>query len=152
MAQKLFDLSVRHKVSLSALMLDIDYFKKVNDTYGHDIGDEVLRRVAQTCERLMRATDLSVRYGGEEFCFLFPETNADGAFVIAEKLRNAIGGMEIEAADRTFSITASFGISQCEHKGDSLEQLIKRSDQALYEAKRKGRDRAVVWEGTHGEH
>lgn len=144
-AQKLFNLSIRYKRSLSALMLDIDYFKKVNDTYGHDIGDEVLRRVAQTCQRLMRVTDLCARYGGEEFCFLFPETNSDGALRIAEKLGKAIAIMEIEANGETFSITASFGVSECNHNEDSLEQLIKRSDQALYEAKRKGRDRAVVW-------
>jgi diguanylate cyclase (GGDEF)-like protein len=144
-AQKLFNLSIRYKRSLSAFMLDIDYFKKVNDTYGHDIGDEVLRRVAQTCQRLMRVTDLSARYGGEEFCFLFPETNSRGAFIIAEKLRKAIAKMEIEVNGQTFSITASLGVSECDHKEDSLEQLIKRSDQALYEAKRKGRDRAVVW-------
>ena len=125
-------------------MLDIDYFKKVNDTYGHDIGDEVPKKVAQTCQRLTRETDLSARYGGEEFCFLFPQTNSSQALIIAEKLRSAIAGLEMEANGQKFSITASFGVSECDHNEDSLESMIKRSDEALYEAKRKGRNRAVV--------
>jgi len=110
-----------------------------------DIGDDVLKKVAQTCQRLTRETDLSARYGGEEFCFLFPETNSKEALIIAEKLRTAIAKLEMEANGQKFSITASFGISECDHNEDSLESLIKRSDEALYEAKRKGRNCAVVW-------
>jgi diguanylate cyclase (GGDEF)-like protein/PAS domain S-box-containing protein len=143
-ARKLFNLSIRHKRSLSALMLDIDNFKKVNDTYGHDFGDDVLKKVAQTCQKLVRKTDLSARYGGEEFCFFFPETNANEAFNLAEKLRAAIANLEMKANDRKLSITASFGISECIHDEDSLESLIKRSDEALYEAKRNGRNCAVI--------
>jgi diguanylate cyclase (GGDEF)-like protein/PAS domain S-box-containing protein len=143
-ARKLFNLSIRHKRSLSALMLDIDNFKKVNDTYGHEFGDDVLKKVAQTCQKLVRKTDLSARYGGEEFCFFFPETNANEAFNLAEKLRAAIANLEMKANDRKFSITASFGISECIHDEDSLESLIKRSDEALYEAKRNGKNCAVI--------
>ncbi len=148
-ARKLFKLSVRYKRSLSAVMLDIDYFKNVNDTYGHDIGDEVLKKLAQTCQKLMREADLSARYGGEEFCFLFPETNSSEAFIIAERLRATIANLEMDANDRKFSITASFGISECNHDEDSLAGLIKRSDEALYEAKRKGRNCVVTKNKQH---
>jgi diguanylate cyclase (GGDEF)-like protein len=143
-ARKFFKLSVRHNRALSALMLDIDYFKKVNDTYGHDTGDEVLKKVAQTCRRLTREQDLCARYGGEEFCFLFPETNASEAFIIAEKLRTAIAELDWEANGRNFFVTASFGVSECVHPGDSMESLIKRCDEALYAAKGKGRNCVVT--------
>jgi len=143
--RNLFKLSIRHKRSLSALMLDIDYFKKVNDTYGHDIGDDVLKKVAQTCQRFIRETDLSARYGGEEFCFLFPEANSSQALIIAEKLRVALSKLELEANGKNISITASFGVSECDPNEDSLESLIKKSDEALYKAKRKGRNCSVVW-------
>jgi len=143
-ARRLFRLSIRHQRPLSALMLDIDYFKKVNDTYGHDIGDDVLKKVAQTCQRLTRETDLIARFGGEEFCFLFPETSSSEALTIAEKLRTAIARLEMEANGQKFSITASFGVSECVHNEDSLERLIKRCDEALYEAKRRGRNCVVT--------
>ena len=142
-AQRLFKLSVRHRHPLSALMLDIDYFKNVNDTYGHDIGDMVLKKVFGTCQRLTRDTDLIARYGGEEFCFLFPETGVRGTRIVAEKLRAAIAELDLAADGQHFSITASFGIATCDHETDSLEGLIKRSDDALYEAKRKGRNCVV---------
>ncbi len=143
-ASKVYMLSTRHERPLSALMLDLDYFKKVNDTYGHNIGDDVLKKVAHTCQRFIRETDLFARYGGEEFCFLFPETNATHAIIIAEKLRTAIANLEMKANGEKFSITASLGVSDNDHKEDSLEGLIKRSDEALYEAKRSGRNCVVV--------
>lgn len=139
-AQKLLKLSNRHQRPLSALMLDIDYFKKVNDTYGHDIGDDVLKKVAQTCQRLTRETDLFARFGGEEFCFLFPETSSSEAPIIAEKIRDAIAKLEMEANGIKFSITASFGVSEYVPNENSVENVIKRCDEALYEAKRKGRN------------
>ncbi len=143
-ASKVYMLSTRHERPLSALMLDLDYFKKVNDTYGHNIGDDVLKKVAHTCQLFIRETDLFARYGGEEFCFLFPETNATHAIIIAEKLRTAIANLEMKANGAKFFITASLGVSENDHKEDSLERLIKRSDEALYEAKRSGRNCVVV--------
>ena len=145
-ALRLFRLSMRHKRPLSLLMMDIDHFKSVNDTYGHDIGDEVLKKVVQACHQITRDTDLLVaRYGGEEFCLLLPETTSTGALKVADRVGTAIAGLEIWADGRKFSITVSLGVSECDHSGDSLESLIKRSDHALYAAKREGRNCAAVW-------
>ena len=144
-ASRLFRLSMRHCRPLSLVMLDIDHFKIVNDTFGHDIGDKVLKKVVQACDHLTRDTDLVARFGGEEFCLLLPETTATDALNVAQKVRVAIAGLEMVADSQPFSITASFGLSECDHSGDSLEGLISRSDDALYVAKRQGRNCAVEW-------
>ena len=144
-AQQMVGVAIRHHRPLSVLMLDIDFFKKVNDTYGHGVGDQVLARMAQVCRQSIRSTDLLARFGGEEFCLLFPETPADDAKLLAERLRQDISALVFEAAGQTFSITASLGISECFGEGDSLESLLERSDAALYQAKKAGRNRAVIW-------
>jgi diguanylate cyclase (GGDEF)-like protein len=146
-ALRFFQLAIRHQKKLSCAMLDIDFFKKVNDTYGHDIGDKVLVAVAKACKKQLRKTDLLARFGGEEFCFLFPETDLNGAAIIAENIRDAISKLEFDSEKNRFSVTVSIGISKLLDSNDSMENMLKRSDESLYKAKENGRNRVVIWEG-----
>jgi diguanylate cyclase (GGDEF)-like protein len=136
--------AIRHRRPLSLLMLDIDYFKKVNDTYGHAMGDSVLVRLAQVFRQHVRTMDLPARLGGEEFCLLLPETEMDDARLIAERLRLAIAAETFQANNQLFAVTVSIGIAGCSGEGDSLEGLLSRSDQALYRAKQTGRNRSEI--------
>ena len=140
-------LAIRHQKQLSCAMLDIDFFKKVNDTYGHDIGDKVLVAVAKACKKEMRETDFLARFGGEEFCFLFPETDLDGAALIAERIRHSISKLKFAAENNSFSVTASIGVSNFLDLNDTMENMLKRSDDCLYKAKETGRNRIFLWEG-----
>lgn len=144
---RLLQLAIRHKSKLSCAMLDIDFFKKVNDTYGHDIGDKVLIKLAKVCKKAIRKTDLLSRFGGEEFCFLFPETDLNYAALLAERIRDLISKLEFNSEKNKFSITVSIGISELLNINDNIENIIKRSDDALYQAKNNGRNRVVVWKG-----
>jgi len=144
--------SVRYRLQLSAVMLDIDHFKDVNDTHGHVAGDVVLIEVAKVCLSMLRASDIDVRFGGEEFCFLLPETGLQEAAALAERLRTAIAGLRFAAgagaapgADE-HSVTVSLGVAAWNGEQDTLEALLRRSDEALYAAKRAGRDRVVARE------
>jgi diguanylate cyclase (GGDEF)-like protein len=138
-------LSLRHRLPLSFFILDIDHFKNVNDTYGHNVGDKVLKEIANTCRSILRITDINVRLGGEELAFLCPNTNIQGTFVLAERMRMAVSELTIKVEDSQIKITVSIGISEVNHNGDSLINLIKRADQALYQAKNNGRNQTVVW-------
>ncbi len=145
-AKKLLQLSSRNMRPFSALMVDIDYFKRVNDAYGHAVGDRVLVAVAQACQQSIRGADLSARYGGEEFCFILSETSSKGAHILAERLRTTIAALKFESNGQSFSVTVSIGISECvEDDKVSLKSLLERSDEALYEAKRAGRNCVVIW-------
>ncbi len=146
-ALRFFQLAIRHQNKLSCAMLDIDFFKKVNDTYGHDFGDKVLIAVAKTCKKQLRNTDLLARFGGEEFCFLFPETDLNGAALIAERIRHAISNLEFDSKKKRFSVTVSIGLSELMDSSDNVERMLKRSDDSLYKAKESGRNRVVLWEG-----
>jgi eukaryotic-like serine/threonine-protein kinase len=143
-ARRNVDIAIRHKHPLSVLMLDIDHFKRVNDTYGHATGDKVLTGIALVCRKHMRTTDLLARFGGEEFCFLFPQTTAANALLMAERLRTSIAAAGFEAEAQSFSVTVSIGISECMGEKDSLEKLLARSDEALYQAKNTERNRVVI--------
>lgn len=145
-ARRNLELALRYEQPLSVLMLDIDYFKKVNDTYGHPVGDIVLVRISETARKFIRGGDLLTRLGGEEFCLLLPQTSPENAFKFGERLREHIAGLEFEAADSTFGVTVSIGVTGLLHGGDTLEKMLERSDQALYKAKLTGRDRVVLWE------
>jgi len=122
----------------SVLFLDIDYFKSINDIYGHSVGDQVLVEVARLLENETYSGELIGRYGGEEFVVLCPDTDLDHAVQRAERLRGAIGRHVIEGID--VDVTASFGVAEIE-KGDSAESIIRRADAAMYQAKRMGRNR-----------
>ncbi len=127
----------RYSLPLSILVFDIDYFKQINDRYGHDAGDAVLRRIAQQVRSEIRSLDVFARTGGEEFCVLMPETALPGAVETAEKLRRAFE--ECQCA-RSMRVTASFGVGEWQ-PGESFEMLLKRLDRALYAAKDAGRNR-----------
>jgi len=132
---------------LSALMIDIDHFKKVNDTYGHPAGDEVLKAVVERILNAVRPSDLVARYGGEEFITIMPETQASVALMIAERLRAKIADIPITLAGQAepLSVTISLGVSTTTGTpDDTQEALLKRADAALYEAKKGGRNRVVV--------
>ncbi|KNY18339.1 response regulator PleD [Shinella sp. SUS2] len=131
---------------LSVCITDIDRFKLVNDTYGHDAGDAVLREFASRVRSAVRGADLACRYGGEEFVLVMPDTSADMAAGVAERLRTIVERepFRVPGTDVFLSITASLGLASALSAGDSPEALLKRADTALYEAKRSGRNRVVA--------
>jgi diguanylate cyclase (GGDEF)-like protein len=134
----------RHGLRISAIMLDLDHFKDVNDIHGHAVGDLVLAEVARVCLSTLRASDLDARYGGEEFCFFLPETGSEDAAAFAERLRAAIAGLRFATGAGELSVTASLGVAERDSTHETVEALIRRSDEALYVAKRSGRDRVAV--------
>nr|MBF0222667.1 diguanylate cyclase [Desulfobulbaceae bacterium] len=133
----------RYGRQLSLIMLDIDFFKKVNDNYGHQCGDQVLKAIAHEISKLARSTDYFVRYGGEEFCLILPETSADDALSQAERFRDHIADLVIPCKEASIKVTISLGIAELA-AGNSPDQLMKRADDALYEAKNAGRNRVTL--------
>ncbi|EKD36062.1 MAG: hypothetical protein ACD_75C01656G0002 [uncultured bacterium] len=140
--------AVRHGTNISVLFIDIDYFKKFNDTYGHQVGDFVLVQFAKTIGDNIRQYDILARYGGEEFVVILPETNAEEALIVAEKLRDVIEKTPFRDNREEYHVTASFG-QACSKPGVednfSRNTLVSRADQALYEAKEKGRNRVAAY-------
>ncbi len=134
------DRSIRYDRTLSMLMFDIDHFKKFNDTYGHPVGDEVIKMVARIAKSSGRQTDRTFRYGGEEFCVIMPETPVENATLLAERIRTRI---ESDRSVKGLSVTVSLGITQF-RAGEKPETLIDRADQALYKSKESGRNRFTV--------
>ncbi|HUO92438.1 MAG TPA: PleD family two-component system response regulator [Rhizomicrobium sp.] len=128
------------------LIFDIDHFKKVNDTYGHDIGDEVLREFAGRIASNVRGIDLACRYGGEEFVVVMPDTDVEYAYAIAERLRKSVETtpFDISRAPHHLNVTISIGIAGSRMPGDTASALLHRADQALYRAKHDGRNRVVA--------
>jgi diguanylate cyclase (GGDEF)-like protein len=138
----------RYHHELSLMMVDIDHFKKINDTYGHQIGDFVLKETAQVLIKNTRKVDLSARYGGEEFAIVLPETALENARVVGERIRKCVNEHLFVWAAHTLKVTLSVGVSSFlpEREDETLEKLIKRADAALYEAKETGRNRVCVRE------
>ena len=129
---------------LSILMLDIDYFKRFNDKYGHQTGDLVLKKVAQIIRLTLRKSDIPIRFGGEEFLVMMPHTDLKRAFVVAEKLRRKVAETEVVTPEgERLHVTVSGGVAQY-HKNMSLDELIKKADEALYKAKAAGRNRIEI--------
>ncbi len=131
---------------LAFVIMDIDFFKAINDTYGHDIGDEVLKEFASRIAANVRGIDLACRYGGEEFVVVMPDTEVSFAYAIAERLRKSIETTPVEISRKpgSINITISIGIAASEGEGDNADRLLHRADQALYRAKRSGRNRVVA--------
>ena len=129
--------------ALSALMLDIDHFKAVNDTYGHASGDDVLRAIARCCLKVTRDIDIVARYGGEEFVILLPETDLEGASNLAERLRERVAQTVTETERGPIRVTASVGVATLEPESNELSSLLSYADSALYEAKQAGRNRVA---------
>lgn len=146
-ASRLVALSLRHGHDLSCILLDIDRFKAINDGYGHAGGDAVIRAVVQTMKERIRATDLVGRIGGEEFAILLPSTAEAGALEVADKVRAAIEATPIPIGPESVRVTASFGVARLDEGAQDLDMLLGRADQALYDAKRAGRNQTTVWRG-----
>jgi diguanylate cyclase (GGDEF)-like protein len=136
-------LSQRAGRTFALLMMDIDGLKPVNDAFGHHYGDQLLTGVTSVLRATVRATDTPARYGGDEFVVLLPETDAAGAYVVAEKLRHDIAAFSIQVSDRTVRTSVSLGLVSYPDDGTTADSLMAAADAALYEAKRSGRDRIV---------
>lgn len=141
----------RYKYPLSALMLDLDHFKQINDTYGHQVGDTVLQQVAQRLKHSLRRTDFLARYGGEEFVILAPQTPSERALVLAERIRQVIAKSPIPVADNLqIHITVSVGVAVFPDHAQNEIGLVRAADAALYKAKQLGRNRVCVFEPEEG--
>ncbi len=151
-ADKLIKLAVRHQHELSCIVLDVDHFKRVNDTHGHAAGDEVLKAVASVCQSNLRASDVFGRLGGEEFAIMLPHVDAQGALAAAEKLRAAIAAQTIHGDFGQLAVTASFGTSPLSIKSRDSGTLLAQADAAMYLAKAAGRNRCVDWSGLDIRH
>jgi two-component system, cell cycle response regulator len=139
-----FRAAQRYDDALSLILVDLDHFKNVNDTWGHLTGDDVLRRVARVLQQSVRETDIVARYGGEEFAVLLPRTPLTGAITVAERIWKELGALRA-GSDGRLRVTASLGISCFPHRGVfSPEQLLLTADEALYRAKREGRNRICL--------
>jgi two-component system cell cycle response regulator len=142
-----FEESSRYERPLSLAMIDIDFFKKINDTYGHAVGDEVLQFVSKLFRDSIRSSDLAARYGGEEFAVMMPETALSDGIVFAEKIRSLIEATPIPTQAGPVSATVSVGVSAVPHaRIHSPQELVVSSDKALYKAKKSGRNQ-VQWDG-----
>ncbi|XSG84178.1 MAG: GGDEF domain-containing protein [Methylohalobius sp. ZOD2] len=142
--QREWKLAQRQKTPLSVLVLDSDYFKQINDNHGHAAGDAALIKIAHCLEQTVRASDIIFRYGGEEFVILLNNTPAEGGYLLAERVRQAIQSIDCSDIAPDLRITMSIGVAALNHLEETPEQLLKRADDALYRAKRQGRDRVVV--------
>lgn len=139
-AQEELSRANRYTHPLTFMMMDIDHFKNINDTYGHHAGDQVLKNVASICTDNLRVHDLFGRIGGEEFSAMLPETNLNDAMVVAERIRKAIEDAEWAIDGKKVSCTISIGMSQLNDDSETLDNLMKKADEALYLAKSSGRN------------
>ncbi len=136
----------RHRHPLALVMADLDHFKRINDSFGHEAGDRVLQAFADVLRSLTRREDVVARFGGEEFLVLLPETNGERAAAFAERVRAATAALDTLAPER--EVTVSLGVTE-RLDGDSVETFMRRADEALYEAKADGRDRVAVYAPPH---
>jgi len=136
-------LSQRYRQDISLLVIDIDFFKKVNDTYGHSVGDDVLKEVAATIQHSIRTTDMLFRYGGEEFVVLLTNSDCDDSSVIADRILESVREINMDVAGHKMDLSVSIGLA-CRNKLDDGMTLFKRADKAMYEAKNEGRDQLSV--------
>jgi diguanylate cyclase (GGDEF)-like protein len=135
----------RHGRPLAVALIDLDRFKRINDRYGHPVGDEVLAHLSEILQAEIREEDLLGRYGGEEFMVVLPDTGADGARQLADRIRTRVAASPADTASGEIPLTASVGLAEWK-RGESLEDLMNRADGALYRAKEEGRDRVVYLE------
>jgi diguanylate cyclase (GGDEF)-like protein len=143
-------LSQRTQNPFSVLFVDLDHFKKINDTHGHAAGDEVLRTIAQTLSQHLRQSDLMGRIGGEEFSVFLPNTSLSGALLVAENLRSAIERCRSDLGETTLQITASIGVASSTNGAQSMQQIQQHADTAMYEAKKAGRNRVSTLQPSNG--
>ena len=143
-AAREFSFHLRHQTPLSLLVMDIDYFKKINDTYGHGVGDDAIKAFVGVCLGVLRREDVLGRTGGEEFAVLLPQTGLDGAEAVAERLRQRVEAIELLLGGERVRFTVSIGAAEVRAEETSIEMTLTRADRALYEAKAKGRNRVVL--------
>jgi diguanylate cyclase (GGDEF)-like protein len=124
-------------------MIDIDHFKQINDTYGHEVGDMALKACADVCSSKLREVDLFARFGGEEFVVLLPNTPLSGAIIMAERIRKAVGRIKLMIEGNKIQFNISIGVTSALETDTNIDDVIRRSDNALYEAKKDGRNRVV---------
>jgi diguanylate cyclase (GGDEF)-like protein len=141
--EQLHALAERSGQKFALILTDIDHFKSVNDTYGHPVGDAVLKRVAAIFTRRARKVDIVARYGGEEFVIVLPDTDAEGAAVFANRLREEVGSQVVTSENGSFSVTISMGVAEYPGDGVDRHELIEKADQALYYCKEHGRNRVT---------
>ncbi|MEL0584959.1 MAG: GGDEF domain-containing protein [Candidatus Thiodiazotropha sp. (ex. Lucinoma kazani)] len=134
----------RFSRQLSVMMLDLDHFKRVNDTYDHTVGDKVLKHIAGICEGAIRGQDLLARYGGEEFTILLPETDIEGAAQLGQRICDNVAITPCQVGQIEIAITVSIGASEMEVGDEDFQDVLLRADKALYEAKKRGRNQVVV--------
>ena len=152
LAERELERNVRNHNPVSVIMLDIDHFKVINDTHGHQAGDQVLQEVATIISDNVRTADTPCRYGGEEFAILLPETDPAVSVTIGERIRQAIEAKKLKISEGSISITASVGIASLAASDDSeIDVLVGMADQALYEAKKSGRNRVSFWRRNEGD-
>ena len=133
------EMARRHRTPLSLIVMDIDKFKSINDTYGHTTGDEIIKAFTKVVDGIIRKTDMLFRYGGEEFVVIMSNTGRDGSMLLAERIRRGIERMEVLVPQRRSPVTVSLGVASLNGKEDG-KALFKRADQALYQAKASGRN------------
>ena len=145
------EIARRYKQSFSLIIVDIDFFKKFNDTYGHQAGDAVLKQVAQTLKKISRTTDYVCRYGGEEMCVILPNTNAEEALHSAIRMNKAIEEKEFQLNNsETGKVTISVGVATFPDNAQSAQELIEQADKSLYYAKNNGRNKVTSISSIEG--
>ncbi|WP_431858036.1 GGDEF domain-containing protein [Azospirillum sp.] len=150
MADGIFARLRRGGPRFSLLLLDIDHFKHINDSFGHQAGDQMLRAFAAFARDALRQGDLFARYGGEEFCVLLPDTGRDDARAVAERLRSGLRDLTVEHGGHRIATTVSIGVTESSPATESFDAMVAEADAALYRAKAKGRDRVEVYDGAGG--
>ncbi|MCX6082229.1 MAG: GGDEF domain-containing protein, partial [Chloroflexi bacterium] len=146
-AEREFNVAMRYGQQLSMMFFDLDYFKQINDTFGHVLGDQALTKAIHAVCAQLRTSDIIGRYGGDEFIILLPHTSAQEALPLAERIHASIAAMRIETDSGPLNLTISIGIAETIHNPaqlDSAENLLQRADQALYAAKEAGRNCTVI--------
>ena len=145
-ANRLFGQALRYNRAATVMMIDSDNLKSVNDGYGHEAGNQMLRQLARLVLAELRYTDVLARYGGDEFIVLLPETPVKGALDVAERIRDAIGSLPLDLEGRRVACTVSIGLAALPGDGNTLDALVARADRAMYQAKQAGRNRVVAFE------
>ncbi|WP_455757384.1 GGDEF domain-containing protein [Sulfurimonas sp.] len=145
-SEKIISITKRSKDPLSLIMIDIDNFKKINDTYGHNVGDEVIKLLANELASTIRQSDVAARFGGEEFAIILPNTDATNAFIFADKLRENIENISYKDKKDTIKFTVSIGVDEFNHENDNnVSASLNRADKALYEAKTTGKNKVLIF-------
>ena len=142
-----FEVSIRYRRPLTIILFDVDDFKQANDTFGHAVGDEILKSIAGIAASHIRNVDVLARYGGDEFIILLPETSSERAFLIAERIRMAVVSTPIQAEGQSIVLTNSIGVAEINTfpEDQSIEDIIRRADKALYKAKELGRNHTFIY-------